>query len=88
MATGCALGAGGILKNASDIEFYESEADSHPIRSRTTQEEPEKIHKTGLFMLSLHCNTVLMFYVWYFQADDLGKGPKEPKWLNTSPRNT
>jgi len=31
MMNGCALNAHGSLKNASDIEFFESETDTHPI---------------------------------------------------------
>ncbi len=31
MATGCALDELGTLKNASDIEFFESETDTRPI---------------------------------------------------------
>jgi hypothetical protein len=42
MATGCALDADGNLKNASDIEFFGSETDAHPISRRTTHGKPNK----------------------------------------------
>ena len=42
------LDADGNLKNASDIEFFNSETDSHPIRRHGTNVEPEKRDKTGV----------------------------------------
>lgn len=87
MATGCALGAGGILKNASDIEFFESETDSHPIRSVAAHEEPGERRKAGLFTFFFHSKLILMFYVREFQANDLDEEPRVLKWLNISPRN-
>jgi hypothetical protein len=47
MATGCALDVDKNLKNASDIEFFNSETDSHPIRRHRTDVEPEQSGKTG-----------------------------------------
>ena len=47
MATGCALDVDKNLKNASDIEFFNSETDSHPIRRHRTNVEPEQSGKTS-----------------------------------------
>ena len=49
MATTCALNADGNLKNASDIEFYESESDERPIRDgeHTADGESENKGKTS-----------------------------------------
>jgi hypothetical protein len=54
MATGCALDTDGNLKNASDIEFFESKTDSHPIGHRAAIHpthgnvgKPEKRKETG-----------------------------------------
>ena len=87
MVTGCALDADGNLKNASDIEFFESETDTHPIGSRATHGELEKINQTGLcssFTAISHFEIGLLS----FKAGDLNMVPKVLKWLNTSCRNT
>ena len=42
MVTGCALDTDGNLKSASDIEFFNSETETHPIRNHMKNVEPEK----------------------------------------------
>ena len=65
MATDCALDADGNLKNASDIEFFNSETDSHLIRRHGTNVEPEKRDKTGMcsFFRSNSIHDVFSFQV-------------------------
>jgi hypothetical protein len=47
MTDGCALDADKNLKNASDIEFFESETDLHPIGGHAKHTELAKGSKTG-----------------------------------------
>ena len=66
MATDCTLDADGNLKNASDIEFFNSETDSHPIRRHRTNVEPEKRDKTGTCSFfrsnSIHNTDLSLFF--------------------------
>jgi hypothetical protein len=69
MATGCTLGADSNLKNASDIEFFNSETDSHPIRCHKTDIEPEKNDTTGV--CSYFCLNPIHDRVFSFQKSQL-----------------
>ena len=66
MATDCALDADGNLENASDIEFFNSETDSHPIRRHRTNVEPEKRDKLGMCSFfrsnSIHDTDLSLFF--------------------------
>ena len=63
MATDCTLDADRNLKNACDIEFFNSETDSHPIRRHGTNVEPEKRDKTGTCSFFAQIQfTILIFF--------------------------
>ena len=58
MAAPCALDADGNLKNASDIEFFESKTDSRPIGGPAIRENAETRHGFYFFLFD---SNLLMF---------------------------
>jgi hypothetical protein len=85
MSTGCALDEDGNLKNATDIEFFDSETDTRPISGRTTHGEPQRKNNiTGLCLLSFACGAQLLIIVYYLsgrQARRSAKGAKMAQYL-------
>ena len=84
MATDCTLDADGNLKNASDIEFFNSETDSHPVRHHRTNVEPEKRNKTGTCSFfrsnSIHDSDLSLFFLGQQARRDV-KGTKMAQYL-------
>jgi len=80
MVSGCAVAMDGSLKNASDIEFFNSETDTHPINTCMARENMQNDEELGLF----HPFLYQIFYVPYLQA---GEATKVEKWVNIFLRN-
>ena len=84
MATDCALDTDGNLKNASDIKFFNSETDSHPIRHHRTNVVPEKrdLDKTGtcFFFTQIHNVDLSLFFPGQRARRDV-KGTKMAQYL-------
>ena len=86
MATDCTLDTDGNLKNASDIEFFNSETDSHPIRRHRTNVVPEKrdLDKTGTCFFfhsnSIHNVDLSLFFTGQWARRDV-KGTKMAQYL-------
>jgi len=91
MTDGCALDADKNLKSASDIEFFESETDLHPIGGHVKHTELGKGSKAGSWNHVLPSQKSDIYGTLSFQANDVydrAEVPKVPRWLSISLRST